>query len=129
MNFTKATNMGIHVMTYLVQNDSKKQNMSIHDLSNRFNVSSSYLSKILAKLSKAKLILSMPGVKGGYRLNKPAASISFYDVIEAVEGTPHSRICLATDSVSCPIQQTLLNAQNAMWKELKMKKLIDLEGI
>ncbi|WP_245630575.1 Rrf2 family transcriptional regulator [Enterococcus pseudoavium] len=43
-------------MTYLVQNDSKKQNMSIHDLSNRFNVSSSYLSKILAKLSKAKLI-------------------------------------------------------------------------
>lgn len=73
--------MGIHVMTYLVQNDSKKQNMSIHDLSNRFNVSSSYLSKILAKLSKAKLILSMPGVNGGYRLNKPAASISFYDVI------------------------------------------------
>ncbi|WP_252904578.1 hypothetical protein [Secundilactobacillus silagei] len=38
MKFTQATNMGLHVMTYLVQKQSQ-QNTSIKELADRFQVS------------------------------------------------------------------------------------------
>lgn len=38
------------------------------------------------KLSKAGIVGSVPGVKGGYKLAKSPDEISFWDVVEAVEG-------------------------------------------
>lgn len=128
MKFTKATNMGLHVMTYLVQHD-EQQNLSIHELAERFTVSATYLSKILTQLAKANLVISVPGVKGGYRLKKAASELSFGDVIEALEGTPDSFSCIAITTNPCPIQETLDQAQEKMITDLKTKKLIDLNGI
>ena len=70
MKFTKAANMGLHVMVYFAQKDQIDSNLSIHDLADKFEVSPSYLSKILTQLAKANLISSVSGVKGGYRLKK-----------------------------------------------------------
>ncbi|BCA85200.1 Rrf2 family transcriptional regulator [Enterococcus saigonensis] len=129
MKFTKATNMGLHVVTYLVQNSTNKEYLSINELSDKFDVSPSYLSKILTQLSKAGLIASVSGVKGGYRLNKSIETITFFDVIQAIEGMPESLICLVESPTDCPIQQTLQEVQTAMWEELKNKKLSDLKGL
>ena len=77
MKFTKAANMGLHVMVYFAQKDQIDSNLSIHDLADKFEVSPSYLSKILTQLAKANLISSVSGVKGGYRLKKNSVEISF----------------------------------------------------
>ncbi len=78
MKFTKAANMGLHVMVYFAQKDQIDSNLSIHDLADKFEVSPSYLSKILTQLAKANLISSVSGVKGGYRLKKNSVEISFW---------------------------------------------------
>lgn len=70
MKFTKAANMGLHVMVFLAQKDKTNENLNIHELADRFEVSSSYLSKILTQLAKANLVASVSGVKGGYKLKK-----------------------------------------------------------
>lgn len=49
-------------------------------------LSESYLLKHLNALKSAGLIRSMTGPKGGYRLARPAAEITFLDVVEAIEG-------------------------------------------
>ena len=49
-------------------------------------MSETYLSKVFGKLAKAGIVRSVPGVKGGYRLAKSPDQISFWDVVEAVEG-------------------------------------------
>lgn len=45
------------------------------------------MSKVYAKLSKLGIIKSVPGAKGGYALARDAEKISFWDIVEAVEGS------------------------------------------
>ena len=55
-------------------------------LSERLNVSDSYLKKIIKSLAKEGLVHSAPGKNGGFSLNKPLSEITFYDVFLAIEG-------------------------------------------
>lgn len=62
------------------------KSIGVHDLAEFQGISDSYLSKIFAKLAKLEIVKSQPGVRGGYSLGRDAKKISFWDVIEAVEG-------------------------------------------
>src|SRR6185369_10262969 len=45
-----------------------------------------FLEAVLGDLRRAKLVASQRGASGGYRLARPASSITLADVIRAVEG-------------------------------------------
>ncbi|MGL9729688.1 Rrf2 family transcriptional regulator [Enterococcus sp. DIV0756] len=129
MRFTKAANMGLHVMGYFAQNDQSDSNLSIHDLADKFEVSPSYLSKILTQLAKANLISSVSGVKGGYRLKMSPAEISFLDVIHAIDGFPDEISCLANNQHSCPISQIINEGEDKMWAHFASVKLSQLSTL
>lgn len=130
MKFTKATNIGLHVMTYMVQNNANKVNLTINELAEKFEVSPSYLSKILTLLAKENLVRSVSGVKGGYKLGSNFNDITFFDVIKATEGLTDNKECLSgNEENKCPINTTLEAAEIAMWGYLKLQKLSELEGL
>ena len=129
MKFTKAANMGLHVMTYLAQNDMDEHNLSIHDLAKRFEVSSSYLSKILTQLAKANLISSVSGVKGGYKLKKNPNEVSFLDIIQSIDGMPEEVACLANNQHQCPINKVLNQGEKQMWDYFATVKLGQLHSL
>lgn len=52
-----------------------------------FDLSPTYLNKQLQALVHAGLLESQAGVKGGFRLGKPAESITLMDVVVAIEGS------------------------------------------
>ncbi|OFI49582.1 hypothetical protein BG261_03095 [Floricoccus tropicus] len=130
MKFTKATNIGLHVMTYMVQNNANKVNLTINELAEKFEVSPSYLSKILTLLAKENLVRSVSGVKGGYKLGSNFNDITFFDVIKATEALTDNKECLSgNEENKCPINTTLEAAEIAMWDYLKLQKLSELEGL
>ncbi|ASI34195.1 MULTISPECIES: Rrf2 family transcriptional regulator [unclassified Exiguobacterium] len=55
-------------------------------ISQQLGASPTYFQKLLRKLVSADLLLSVPGVKGGFRLNQPSDRIRIFDVYEAIEG-------------------------------------------
>ena len=63
------------------------ESLGIRDIAAYLGTSDSYLSKVFTKLAKANIVSSMPGVKGGYQLARDPSEISFWDVVEAIEGT------------------------------------------
>ena len=82
-----------------------------------------FLSKILSGLSRARLLISSPGVHGGFRLARPANRISVWDVVSAVEETPILDPSLATshdeeDSGGEALHGVWVAAQAAMEREL-----------
>ena len=123
MKFTKAANMGLHVMVYFAQNDQSESNLSIHDVANKFEVSPSYLSKILTQLAKANLISSVSGVK------MSPVEISFLDVIHAIDGFPDEVSCLANNQHSCPISQIINEGEAKMWEYFASVKLSQLSAL
>jgi len=80
-----------------------------------------YLEQLLLKLRRRRLIRSVRGVKGGYLLNVPVASISVARVLEAVEGEVFELICARKrkSGKSCKGSQDCVLKD--VWKNLKKK--------
>lgn len=80
---------------------SEQEAVSISSISQRQNISESYLEQLVAKLRKAGLVTSIRGAQGGYRLAKPADSISVGDILRALEGNLQAVECSAQTDEGC----------------------------
>ncbi|TFE26713.1 RrF2 family transcriptional regulator [Cohnella luojiensis] len=85
MSYSIMVEYALHSLVYLID-IPEEESIGIKNLSEVQGLSETYLSKVFGKLSKSGIVSSSPGVKGGYKLAKPPEEISFWDVIEAVEG-------------------------------------------
>ncbi len=138
MKFSVGVEYAIHCLIYMVELPDGKS-IGVRDLAAFQGISESYLSKTFAKLSKAGIVKSMPGVKGGYALNKNAKDITFWDIIEAVEGNSplfqcqeirRNNILLDQDHLPdsynkspCLICETMNEGQNQMKKYFQTKTI------
>ena len=125
MKYTKATNYALHIMAYLIKQEGK-ENLSLIPLANHMNIPSTYLSKILTQLVKADLVQSTPGVNGGYSLRKSKSEISFYDVIQAIEGSGALFTCEMGENNTCKIENVMREAEDKIVKHLKEKLIFDI---
>lgn len=138
MKFSVGVEYAIHCLLYMVKLEEDKP-VGIRDLATFQGISETYLSKVYAKLSKSGIVKSVPGVKGGYALARKAEEISFWDIVEAVEGNESFFQCAeirqnnilvdkenlpATYTKSpCLIKVVMLEAEDEMKKYLKKKTL------
>ena len=74
---------GLRAMVDLAAN-SGEEAVCIQSIARRQNISESYLEQLVRLLRKAGLVTSVRGAGGGYRLAKPADSISVGDVLRAL---------------------------------------------
>jgi len=115
------------------------KSVGIKDLAAFQGVSETYLSKVYTKLRKAGIVKSMPGVNGGYELARIPESITFWNIVEAVEGTTPLFQCveirqneilldknnLPDTYTKCPclIKVVMLEAEDQMRQYLNHKNL------
>lgn len=128
MKYSKATNYALHIVLYMIKYDKndKNDNLSLQPLATNFNISATYLSKILTQLVKAGIIQSTSGVNGGYSLRKKKDDISFLDIIKATEGTGALFNCDLQEDNNCPIDKVMAEAENVMGEYLQNKKLYEV---
>jgi Rrf2 family iron-sulfur cluster assembly transcriptional regulator len=67
--------------------------VSLAGVSERQKISLSYLEQLFGKLRKRKLVESVRGPGGGYRLARDAAGITVADIVRAVEEPLDSTQC------------------------------------
>lgn len=80
----------------------KKEPIDVENLSASLAISRSFLAKILQKLTKAGILKSFKGVKGGFILAREIENISILDIIRAVEDNPATVFECTSDSGACP---------------------------
>lgn len=73
--------------------------VSADELGKRQDIPAGFLQAILSDLRRASIVVSQRGQSGGWRLAKPAESISVADVIRAVDGPLVSVYGLRPESV------------------------------
>jgi len=103
----------------------KENAVGVQELAEMQKLSPTYLSKILTKLTKAGLIESTPGAKGGYKIARTQTDASFFDVIKAIEGDANLFDCTIHHE-GCLIEKTMRQAEENMKQELQEKRLSDL---
>lgn len=75
--------------------------VSLSSISERQNISLSYLEQLVMVLKKAKLVTSIRGAQGGYELSKPPSQITVGDVLNILEGTLSPVSCVKDDDSHC----------------------------
>ena len=101
-------------------------------------VPAAYLAKSLQSLSRAGIVQSVPGRRGGYRLGRQPAEITLLDVVEAVEGHEQSFRCTEIRkrgpakvaprlySPVCAIAEAMYRADEAWRAELRKTTVSEL---
>lgn len=81
-----------------------EQPVTVAQVANRYGVPRTALAKVFQQLVRVGLAKGTRGVGGGYRLARPASTISVLDVIASFEPTRGSRRCLVSDDPggACP---------------------------
>lgn len=86
-------------MAHLAANEG--QVVGAPKISEIMKVPERFTLRILRKLNLGGLTRSKRGAKGGYMLNRPAESISLYDIILAIDGPIELSHCLHADDPYC----------------------------
>lgn len=67
--------------------------VSLADISARQEISLSYLEQLFSRLRRQKLVVSIRGPGGGYRLSRPAAELYIAEVVDAVSESLDTTRC------------------------------------
>ncbi|WP_299775307.1 Rrf2 family transcriptional regulator [uncultured Tateyamaria sp.] len=130
MKLSDGVEQAIHSVAMLasLEND---QVLSAAALAEFHGVSQSYLLKHLQALSRAAILGTVPGPKGGYHLAQSPDKISLLDVVLAVEGREPAFRCkeirrngpnpVADDffTAPCQISAAMLRAERSYRSELR----------
>jgi FeS assembly SUF system regulator len=83
LRISKLADYGTVVMVHLAK--QTQQLCNARDIALQTHLTVPTVSKILKRLTGAGLLVSVRGVSGGYRLQRPAADISVSEIIFALE--------------------------------------------
>ncbi len=99
--------------------------VSLADISQRQNISLSYLEQLFAKLRRAKLVASVRGPGGGYLLSRPSSQLFVAQIVDAVNESVDATGCAG--QADCQDGETCLT--HYLWCDLSEQIHQFLSGI
>lgn len=84
--FSASCHYGLQAMFYIASHSTEETNVDLNTVAHEQDIPKHFLSKILQLLVKNKLLISMKGPNGGFRLSRPAESITLIEIVEAIDG-------------------------------------------
>jgi Rrf2 family protein len=129
LDLTKRSDYAIRAMLALA--GAHEGLLSSRKIAQEMQIPPRFLPQIMGDLTRAGLVDAHPGRAGGYRLAKPAGSVTLLTVIEAVEGTQHRQICVLRgtpcgEGGECGVHYVFYAAEGAL---LEMLGSATLQGV
>jgi Rrf2 family transcriptional regulator, nitric oxide-sensitive transcriptional repressor len=106
------------------------ESRTTQEISRATQVPADYLAKILQDLSRGGLVRSQRGPGGGFTLTRSPASISVFDVLEAVDRVQRIRTCplglKAHAKNLCPLHRRLDEAMERVEKVFRKTMIAEV---
>lgn len=118
MKLTRGTDYGTLGILYLAR-QPRDRVVLLSEIAKAQDVPENYLAKVFQDLTKAGLVRSHRGARGGFSLARTPEDISLRQIIEAIEGPLALSRCLdpregCERSPECPVHAALARAQDAL---------------
>jgi len=115
LKMSKLTDYGTLVLSCLAETPEEMQSAS--DVARQTRLHLPTASKLLKLMSRAGLVVSTRGAKGGYRLSRSPDEISAADVIDALEGPVAITECSDADG-HCVLEDFC--GVSSSWKKINI---------
>lgn len=119
MQFTKAEEYGLFGLIHLA-NQPPDTVATLREISYAQDIPDKFLAKIFQSLTRAGIIYSYRGVRGGFQLAKPAKKITVAEIFEAIHGDADAVKCVIDHKDcgrkrDCPIRELFLEGRRHMF--------------
>jgi Rrf2 family protein len=114
LRLSKKSDYALISMKHLATRADGGASSSAREISESYDIPLELLAKVLQRLVRARLLVSVQGTRGGYRLGRRAQLISVADVIQAVDGPVTVTAC-SPDDHNCD-QYTKCSIRDPLWK-------------
>ncbi len=84
----------IRATVYLSVFSTDKKRIGIKQISEKLDIPSPFLAKILQMLARNRILVSTKGPHGGFSLGRPAEDITLMDIVAVIDGTDIFDLCL-----------------------------------
>lgn len=118
-------------MLYIGLQYHKDTNVELNEIAVQQDIPKHFLSKILQLLVKHKLLCSMKGPTGGFRLPCPPEEIRLIEIVDAIDGLDIFEQCgiglkRCTDEDPCPIHHEYKRIRERVREVFESRTLVDL---
>ena len=132
MRISKRGLYALEALTMLAREHSSGT-LKIHDIAETEGIPQKFLELILLSLKNARLVESVRGVHGGYRLKRPPSEIFLGEIIRTIDGplaplgdAETLRVLVKRDKQHSALYQVQLDVRNAAAGNLDHTSLADL---
>ena len=130
LKLTRAASYAVHALVFMA-NQKTSQPMASHNVAKARGIPERFLLKVLKPLVSARVLLSIKGPNGGYRLAKPASEITMLDILEAVDGPIRGQAPFSEESngpLNHKLELICKQAADQVRKHLEKVRISDLAG-
>lgn len=125
---SEAANLALHALTVMAV--APGEMLSTRQIATRLKASVAHLAKVMVALEHAGLVAGTRGPAGGYRLTRPAASVTLKEIYEAIEGPLSVPGCLFGKPVcqakNCMLSDYFGGLNREVAQKLARTRLTDL---
>lgn len=83
--FTKKTDYALLALSFLATEGIGRV-VGPREIARRYEIPAELLAKVMQTLARHRIVVSVPGPTGGYRLDRSSDAISVGEIVEAVDG-------------------------------------------
>jgi Rrf2 family protein len=130
--FSKSCEYGIQSVLFIARENSGRA-VHLKDIASELQLPSTFLSKILQKLTRANIVRSQKGNQGGFHLARPAEQIALGEIVLAVDGVEFLGECIigfseCSDARPCSLHADWIPVRAAISRMLSEKNVADLSA-
>jgi Rrf2 family protein len=129
MKLTRASSYALHAVAYMAIQKSDKP-VASHHIAQARGIPERFLLKVLKPLVSARVLLSIKGPNGGYRLARTPQEISMLEILEAVDGPIRGQAPFTDDEIDGNLNHKLENickqSADQVRKQLDKVRISDL---
>lgn len=86
MKLTRATSYALHAVVHMATQKVQNAPVASHNIAAERGIPERFLLKVLKPLVSHRILLSVKGPNGGYRLARSPSDITMLEIVEAVDG-------------------------------------------
>jgi Rrf2 family protein len=113
LRLSKKADYALMAMKHLAAKQDQAS-CSAREIAEAYEIPSELLAKVLQRLVRARLLVSVQGTRGGYRLSRAPNVIPVAEVIQAVDG-PLTVTACSDDDQDCE-QYSKCSIRDPLWK-------------
>ena len=131
MKLTRASSYAIHALVFMAAH-KKNRPVASHHIAKARGIPERFLLKVLKPLVSARVLHSIKGPNGGYRLARAPNEITILEILEAVDGPIRGQPTFSREegngSLNRRLDQICSQAAELVRKQLQKVRISELVG-